>query len=232
MINLVVSLSVLFLVLGGLHLQGIAVSRKWMKSASSRKVAHLVLGLLLLLSWLLYDTDPSARWLAAVPPAGLAVYFLLVGSGLRDDERTVLSVSRSGTVHEMLFGPLLFCAPFAVVTVLFWRSPVSVATLSFLIFGDGLAEVFGSRIRSRALPWNKRKTVAGSVAALLGGWLGCILVFWIFESFGFIAVPAAEILPSLFIIAVVGAFAEAVSSGGIDNLTVTIACCIAASVVF
>ena len=134
--------------------------------------------------------------------------------------------------REMLLVPTLFCAPFAVVTVLFWRSPISVASLSFLIFGDGLAELFGSRIRSRALPWNKRKTVSGSVAALLCGWLGCIVLFWIFESSGFITAPTVEVLQSLFIIAAAGAFVESVSSGGIDNLTVTIACCIAASVVF
>jgi hypothetical protein len=41
-----------------------------------------------------------------------------------------------------------------------------------------------------ALPCNKQNAMAGSVAAPFGGWLGCLLVFWIFESFGFLMADA------------------------------------------
>jgi len=220
------------LVLGGLRLQGLAVQREWVGVRASRKLAHLALGLVLLVSWLLYDDAPSARWWAALPPAVLAGYFVALGAGVKRDDRSVRALSRSGAAREMLLGPVLFTVPFALLTVFLWRSPVAVAALAFLIVGDGVAEPVGRAVKSRPLHWNRDKTMAGSLGAVLFGWLACVCVFRGFHAAGYLVFSAGDAWRPLMVVALVGALTESMTSGQYDNLTVTVACALTGWIVF
>ncbi len=231
MLNAGVSLSVLVIVLTGLRVQGLAVARGWVPVAASRKSAHVLLGSLVLLSWPVYDDSVSARWYAALPLFVLILYFGALGLGVIRDERTVAGASRSGHRSEMLTGPVLYCAAVAPLTVLFWRSPVSVAAFAVLIFGDGLGEIVGTRVRSPRLPWNRRKSIAGTAAVLLGGWIGAWAVSALFAGLGFLAVASGVAPLPLLVVAAVGALVESATPGALDNLTVVLAAGLAASIV-
>lgn len=227
-----IAASVLAVAFVGLRVQGMGVARGWLTVSVTRKSSHMLLGTLILASWPFYRPGASARWFAALPVFVILLYFLAVGSGLIRDERMVEAASRSGTHREVLFGPSLYCVSVVALTVLFWGSPVSVAAFAFLIFGDGLGEVVGDSVDSFELPWNRGKSAAGSLAVLVGGWLGCVATFWIFDSVGFLRLSPGEAWMPLVVVAAAGAFAESATSGVFDNVTVPVACVLSASVVF
>lgn len=232
MFNLAVAACVHAAIFVGLRAHGLLVDRGWVTVDVGRKTSHVLLGALVLVSWLAYDDGPSARWLAALPLVVVGAYFAGLGLGLIRDERTVRGASRSGRRYEMLLGPLLYCASAAPLPILFWRSPVAVAAFAFLIFGDALGEVVGRRVPSRRLPWNRRKSVAGTAAVLAGGWVGCLAVFTLFASRGFLDVSAADAWARLLVVCAAGAAAESATPGSLDNVAAVSSCALIGSVVF
>lgn len=71
--------------------------------------------------------------------------------------------------QELLRGPLLYIAIVVSVTLLFWRdSPIGLLVLCLLCGGDGLADIVGRRYGSTKLPFNHRKSWAGSLAMFTG----------------------------------------------------------------
>jgi dolichol kinase len=49
------------------------------------------------------------------------------------------------------------------------RPDVAAAAWGVLAFGDGMATLVGRRVRSAPIPWNREKSIAGSVAFILFG---------------------------------------------------------------
>ncbi|HZI64780.1 MAG TPA: hypothetical protein VFE44_08365, partial [Thermoanaerobaculia bacterium] len=62
-------------------------------------------------------------------------------------------------------GILLYPITVLVLIFLFWgRLEVAAATWGILAFGDGMASIAGMTLGARKLPWNPRKSWAGSLA--------------------------------------------------------------------
>ncbi len=90
--------------------------------------------------------------------------------------------------------------------------------------GDGLADILGRGIKSPKLPWNKDKSVAGTLGMLLGGWVLTMLILGIYvlakaSGFG----PFGGYLLPVTIIAVVATLVESLPLKDVDNITVTLA---------
>lgn len=230
--NVVVSIGLTAAIMTSMFAQGVAVARGWVDAASSRKAAHIGLGLLLVVSWTFYEDDEWVRWLASLPLFVIGIYFALLGFGIGFEDRTVTAVSRSGDRKEMFYGPIMFCIPFIGITLLLWKQPAGVAALAFLVLGDGFAEVVGTRMRSPALAWNPDKTLAGTAAALIIGSLGGMAVLALFVGLGHFEAPVARMWPPMFVVAAVGAVVESASNGRYDNFTAAVACAVTGYFVF
>jgi len=82
--------------LGWLRLMDYFAHRGWIESRLSRKVIHIGTGPIYVLCWLLFDSAPSARWLAVLVPLAITIQFAMIGLGILKDEASVKAMSRSG----------------------------------------------------------------------------------------------------------------------------------------
>jgi phytol kinase len=206
---------------------GFAAQRGWIESRLSRKLIHILTGPLFVLCWLLFPRPDLwyYRWLAALVPLLFTVQFALIGLGVVKDEASVKAMARHGDRREILRGPLYYGIIFVVMTLVFWKdSPIGMIALMLMCGGDGLADVLGRGIKSPRLPWNRDKSVVGTLGMLLGGWVLALLILGLYvlakvPGFG----PFGIYLLPVTIIAVAAALVESLPLKDVDNITVTLA---------
>lgn len=211
----------LIIALAWLRINNFFAKKGWVSSAISRKIIHIGTGPIFVLCWLLFNEDGIAPYLAAIVPLGITLQFALVGSGIISDSSAVTAMSRTGDRREILRGPLFYGIVFVTLTLLFWRnSPVGMVALMVLCGGDGLADIIGKRIAGQVLPWSPRKTYAGSITMLAGGFIFAVVILWVFLHQGYFAAPITTYLLPIGAIAVVTTLVESLPFADIDNLTV------------
>ncbi|HEB64529.1 MAG TPA: phosphatidate cytidylyltransferase [Chloroflexi bacterium] len=215
--------------LAWLRLMDFAAERGWLDSHLSRKLIHIGTGPIFLLCWLLFPEIPVSRWLAALVPLAITAQFALVGLGIIQDEAAVQAMSRTGDRGEILRGPLYYGVMFVLLTLLFWKEhPAGMVALLMMCGGDGLADVVGRRIPSPALPWSRRKTLAGSLSVWLGGWIASWAILEIYTAAGVFAPPAGGWALPLLAVGLVAALVESLPFRDVDNITMTLAALLAA----
>jgi len=216
-----------------LRLLDMFAQRGWIESHLSRKLIHILTGPLFVLCWLLYPDVWYSRWLAALVPFAITAQFALIGLGVIKDEASVKAMSRTGDRREILRGPLFYGIVFVVMTLVYWKSsPIGMLALMLMCGGDGLADIMGRGIRSAKLPWNKGKSVAGSLGMLLGGWALAAFILLIFVLAGVFPSPFSAYLLPITIIALVGTLVESLPLKDVDNITVTLAAVLLGSFFF
>jgi len=219
--------------LGFLRLMDYFAHRGWIEPRLSRKIIHIGTGPIFVLCWLLFDDIPAARWMAALVPFAITVQFALIGLSILKDEASVKAMSRTGDPREILRGPLYYGIVFVLMTLIFWKdSPIGIVALMLMCGGDGIADVVGRRVRSPKLPWSREKSVAGSLAVFVGGWLLALLVVSIYGAAGVSGFSSAHSILPITIIAFGGMLVESLPYKDIDNLTITIAAVILGSIFF
>ncbi len=177
----------------------------------ARKVVHVAMGGFALLLRIL-------PWSYAGLLAGTALIFNLValprlgGARLyRDAEHT------RGYSAGMLLYPL---AVLLLILLLPTRLDIVAAAWGILAAGDGMAGVIGRLAGGPRIPWNREKSVAGSLAFwVCGSMAGSFLAWW--------CRPAVNVPPDLWfslcapiVAAAAAALAETIPIGLNDNLTV------------
>jgi phytol kinase len=223
--NHLIALPVTFgLALAWLRVNNFAAQRGWVESNLSRKIIHMGTGPLFVLCWLLFNNDPLSRWLAALVPFAITVQFILVGTGLIRDPAAVQSMSRSGDRREILRGPLYYGIVFVLITLLYWLDhPAGMVALMLMCGGDGLADIWGRRFGRTSLPWNRRKTWAGSLGMLVGGAVFAFAILAVFVAAGVFPGPLTGYMLPVLLIALVGTVVESLPFDSVDNITVTLA---------
>ncbi len=210
--------------LGWLRLMDYFAHRGWIESRLSRKVIHIGTGPIYVLCWLLFDSEPSARWLAVLVPLAITIQFAMIGLGILKDEASVKAMSRSGDRREILRGPLFYGIVFVIVTLIYWKdTPIGIVALMMMCGGDGIADVIGRNINSPQLFWSPKKSVAGSLGVLVGGWILSAAVLAIYIAMGVFAGPFGAYLGPLLAIAFVVMLVESLPFKDVDNLTVALA---------
>lgn len=192
----------------------------------SRKIIHIGTGPLFVMCWLLFSPQPAARVLAALVPLLITAQFVLVGTGLIADPQAVAAMTRHGDRREILRGPLFYGLVFVACTLIFWRtSPIGILALMLMCGGDGLADVVGRRVAGAPLPFNSRKTWAGSAAMLAGGLVFGLVFTGVFQWAGTYAEPVsnARLAGSVALIALAATIVESLPVDDVDNLTITAA---------
>jgi phytol kinase len=86
--------------------------------------------------------------------------------------------------------------------------------------GDALADIVGTRFSSLSLPWSKRKSLAGSIAMFVGGWVFAMVILAIYVSLGKFTGPFSNYVLAITLISLIGAVVESLPFKDIDNITV------------
>ncbi len=219
--NLVALTLTVLIAVAWLRINDFFAHRGWITSAISRKIIHIGTGPIFVLCWLLFTESPSARWLAALVPLAITLQFALVGTGVIKDPSAVEAMSRTGDRREILRGPLYYGVAFIVLTLVFWRnSPIGMIGLMLLCGGDGLADIVGKRVGGIRLPWSGKKTLAGSITMLVGGFLFAALVLWVFVGQGYFPSPMARYIIPIGVIALGTTLIESLPFTDVDNITI------------
>jgi phytol kinase len=210
-----------FLALAWLRFNDYLAHRRVISGPLSRKIIHMGTGPIFVLCWLLFPVAPLSRYLAVLVPLAITVQFALVGLGIMKDQASVDAMSRSGDRREILRGPLFYGIVFVILTIIFWYdSPVGIVALMLLCGGDGLADIVGTRFTSLSLPWSGRKSIAGSLAMFVGGWVFAMAVVAVYVSLGKFSAPFSSYIAGISLISLVGAVVESLPFKDIDNFTV------------
>ncbi|XP_043703908.1 probable phytol kinase 1, chloroplastic [Telopea speciosissima] len=152
----------------------------------SRKLVHILSGLLFMLSWPLFSTSPEARYFAAFVPIVNCIRLIIYGLSLATDEGLIKSVTREGNPKELLRGPLYYVLILIFCAVIFWRdSPVGVIALAMMCGGDGFADIMGRRFGALKLQYNIQKSWIGSFSMFLSGFLISIGMLYFFSALGY-----------------------------------------------
>ena len=234
MLHNILALVVTFaLALIWLRINDFAAHHGWISSHVSRKIIHMGTGPLFVLCWLLFSETPEARFLAALVPLAITGQFILVGTGLIQDEAAVSAMSRSGDRREILRGPMYYGIIFVALTLYYWRSsPIGIIALMLMCGGDGLADLLGRRFGSLKLPWNQDKSWMGSLGMFIGGWSFALIILGAYRIFGYFSGDFSIYLVPITIIALVGTLVETLPFKDIDNLTVTAAAVVMGTLLF
>jgi phytol kinase len=223
--NNIIALIITFVVaLAWLRINDYLAHRGWLDSHHSRKIIHIGTGPLFVLCWLLFNDNATNKYLAALVPLAFTLQFFLIGTGLIKDEASVKAMSRSGDRREILRGPLYYGIIFVILTIVYWKSsPIGIVGLMLMCGGDGLADIFGRNWGAIKIPWNKRKSLAGSFGMLFGGWILSFFIVWIFVTAGVFSNSINSYLLPITIIAIIGTLVESLPVKDIDNITITLA---------
>ncbi|KAF7120876.1 hypothetical protein RHSIM_Rhsim13G0066600 [Rhododendron simsii] len=223
---------------------GIALSllRFWGETAKrgifdqklTRKLVHVSVGLVFMLCWPLFSSGHQGAILAALIPGVNIIKMLLIGLGIWKDEATVKSMSRFGDHRELLKGPLYYASAITLVCAIYWRSsPTGIATICNLCAGDGLADIVGRRFGTQKLPYNRDKSLAGSIAMATAGFVASIGYMHYFALFGYVK-ESWEMALGFLVASLAAALVEShpKSTDLDDNLTVPLASILVGSFVF
>lgn len=231
--NLVALVLTVLIAVFWLRLNDFFAHKGWISSSISRKIIHIGTGPIFVLCWLLFKDTPTAPFLAALVPLAITAQFTLVGTGVIKDPAAVEAMSRTGDRREILRGPLFYGIAFVLLTIVFWRhSPIGIIALMILCGGDGLADIVGKRIGGVRLPWSPKKTLAGLLTMLLGGFLLAVLVLWAFVNQGYFPAPITRYIIPIGIIALGTTLIESLPFADIDNITIPLVSVLIGFIVF
>jgi phytol kinase len=216
-----------------LRLMDFLAHRGVIESRLSRKFIHIGTGPIFVLCWLMYPDGEISRWLAALVPLVITAQFVLVGTGLINDEAAVKAMSRTGDRREILRGPLFYGIMFVAITLIYWKdSLIGIPALMMMCGGDGIADLVGRHVNSPKLPWSREKSLAGSLSVFTGGWLLTMLIFAIYVWFGAFSGPITRFVVPVTVIAIGATLVESLPFKDIDNITVVLVSVLIGHLVF
>ncbi|CAN6229990.1 unnamed protein product [Urochloa humidicola] len=213
----------------------VLTERRLVDKSLSRKIVHVLSGVLFMSSWPLFSNSTEARYFAAVVPFLNSVRLLTYGLRLSTDEALVKSVTREGKPEELLRGPLYYVLVLLFTVLVFWReSPIGVVSLSMMSGGDGFADIVGRRYGSAKLPFNDKKSWVGSIAMFISGFLLSAIMLFYFSSLGCIHVSWEEAFGKLALVALAATAVECIPVTDVvdDNISVPLATMLVASLLF
>jgi len=210
----------------------------------SRKIIHCGSAPLFLALWPLFSDSGTARLFAAAVPLVQVLKLLSAGLSGRSSRRSAISangvkpeensdnelvkaISRSGKASEALGGPLIYTLVLTCATVLQWRgSPVGIIAVTQMAAGDGLADIVGRKYgKNSPWPFMPSKSVVGTAAFVIGGFLASGAMLWWFVSSGCVVLPDSDsnsvmgCIIKLLIVSIAAAAIELVPIAD-DNITV------------
>lgn len=145
------------------------------------------------------------------------------GLSLVTDQGLIKSVTRKGDPKELLRGPLYYVGILMLSAIVFWReSPIGVVALAMMCGGDGVADIIGRRYGSMKIPYNQKKSWAGSIAMLIFGFLVSIGMLYYYSALGHVQFDLWNIVPRVAFVSFVATVVESLPITEVvdDNISV------------
>ncbi len=142
----------------------------------SRKALHIVSNLLVcLLIWILGIPTASNLILAGTCIVIFIIHITLTGINIPGIEKWLKNVGRDGEIPGE--GAMYNALGVLFVLGLLRNEPVEAITaILILALGDGLATYFGTTYGRHHLPWNRKKTIEGSIGFVAGAMLTLLIL--------------------------------------------------------
>ncbi|XP_042464283.1 probable phytol kinase, chloroplastic [Zingiber officinale] len=209
--------------------------RNLIQKSLSRKIVHVLSGLLYMSTWPFFSTSAAARYFAAVVPFLNCIRLLSYGLRIFTDESLVKSISREGKPEELLRGPLYFVIILLLCVLVFWRdSPVGIVSLAMMSGGDGFADIVGRRYGTTKLPYNQEKSWAGSISMFAFGFLISVGMLYYFSAFGYFHFDQPEMVARVALISLAATVVESLPISHVvdDNISVPLTSMLSALLLF
>ncbi|XP_009783010.1 putative phytol kinase 1, chloroplastic [Nicotiana tabacum] len=209
--------------------------RKLIEQNLSRKLVHILSGLLFMASWPIFSASRWARYFASVVPLTNCLRLVINGLSLATDEGLLKSVTREGKPEELLRGPLYYVLVLILSALLFWReSPVGVISLAMMCGGDGIADIVGRRFGSIKIPYNKQKSLAGSLSMFVLGFLVSIGMLYYFSALGYLHLDWVSTVERVAVVSFIATMVESlpITPTVDDNISVPLVSMVVASLAF
>ncbi|KAI6676586.1 hypothetical protein NL676_037382 [Syzygium grande] len=197
--------------------------RNLIEQSLSRKLVHILSGLLFMASWPIFSNSMEARYFASLVPLVNCIRLVVNGFSLATDEGLVKSVTREGNPRELLRGPLYYVMILILCAIVYWReSPTGVISLAMMSGGDGIADIIGRRFGSQKLPYNQQKSWAGSISMFICGFVISIGMLHYFSSLGYFQLDWTMALQRVALISLVATVVESLPTTEVldDNISV------------
>ncbi|VVA20599.1 PREDICTED: phytol kinase [Prunus dulcis] len=209
--------------LGGIHL-GICGFYSWRFEFKQKIGAYIVWAALhAFLANFQNSTSTAARYFASVVPLVNCLRLLLHGLSIVTNEGLVKSVTREGNPKELLRGPLYYVLILILCALAFWReSPVGVVSLAMMCGGDGVADIMGRKFGSIKIPYNQKKSWAGSISMFLFGFVISIGMLYYYSFLGYFQLNWVETVEKVALISLVATIVESLPITDVldDNISV------------
>ncbi|KAG2242560.1 hypothetical protein Bca52824_095604 [Brassica carinata] len=201
----------------------------------SRKLVHILSGLLFVLSWPIFSASTEARYFAAFVPLVNGLRLVVNGLSISPNSTLIKSVTREGRPEELLKGPLFYVLALLVAAVFFWRdSPTGMISLAMMCGGDGIADIMGRKYGSYKIPYNPRKSLAGSISMFIFGFCISIGLLYYYSSLGYLHMNWETTFTRVVIVSLVATLVESlpITDQIDDNVSVPLATILAAYISF
>ncbi|KAM7526832.1 hypothetical protein LguiA_016734 [Lonicera macranthoides] len=197
--------------------------RNLIQQSLSRKLVHILSGLLFMASWPIFSVSTEARYFACLVPLVNCFRLVINGLSLSTDEGLTKSVTRGGNPEELLKGPLYYVVILILCALVFWReSPVGVVSLAMMCGGDGVADIMGRRFGYLKIPYNQQKSWAGTISMFVVGFLTSIGMLYYFSVLGYFQLDWVLTIERVALISLVATAVESLPTTGFvdDNISV------------
>ena len=179
---------------------------------NARKLIHIAVG-----NVIFFIPFYEDRWLAALVPFLFVFgnYLLYPYSPI---EKMRLQTFQAG--HS--FGTIYYPFSLSIVVFVFFSHPQLILASFFpVVYGDGLAAVFGPRSQSRRFyVWSGEKSTNGTLAMFFASFISVLLGSVILSTYIDSPIKFASIIVFSILVSVIGTLVELFSPKGMDNLTI------------
>ncbi|KAL0557195.1 hypothetical protein IC582_005713 [Cucumis melo] len=201
----------------------------------SRKLVHILSGLLFTMSWPIFSTSTEARFFASIVPSVNCLRLVINGLSLTKDEGLLKSLTREGKPEELLRGPLYYVLILILSAVIFWReSPVGLISLGMMCGGDGIADIMGRKFGSKRLPYNQEKSWIGSISMFIFGFCVSIGMLYYYSVLGYLELDWVKAVQNVALVSLVATVVESLPIAEVvdDNISVPLVSMAAAFLTF
>ncbi|KAK1571655.1 hypothetical protein Q3G72_020797 [Acer saccharum] len=209
--------------------------RNIIQQSLSRKLVHIMSGLLFVVSWPIFSTSMEARYFASFVPLVNCLRLIVHGLSLVKDEGLIKSVTREGKPEELLKGPLYYVLILMLCAVVFWReSPIGVVSLGMMCAGDGFADIIGRRFGSMKIFYNPKKSWAGSISMFTSGFLISSGMLYYYSVLGYFKLDWVLTMEKVALVCLVATVVESLPTTHLidDNISVPLSSMLAAYLSF
>lgn len=189
----------------------------------SRKLVHILSGLLFTMSWPIFSTSTEARYFASIVPTVNCLRLVINGLSLTKDEGLLKSLTREGKPEELLRGPLYYVLMLILSAVVFWReSPVGLISLGMMCGGDGIADIMGRKFGSKRLPYNQEKSWIGSISMFIFGFCISFGMLYYYSVLGYLELDLGKAVQKVALVSLVATVVESLPIANVvdDNISV------------